>query len=57
MPSRKEIKHPKHDFIIDNLEMLKRKKLERLATKLIKDKDKVDNLKKIKIDNNFLKHF
>lgn len=48
------MKHKNHDKII---EKLKNKKLEKLATKLLKQDEKHEKLKEIKTKGDFLKLF
>jgi hypothetical protein len=53
----KKIKNKKHDLLIDDYENQKRKHLEKIATKQLKNDEKFQRLKNIKIDPDFLKNF
>ncbi len=53
----KEIDIDKHKDLVDNYKQKKSKHLERLATKILKQDEKVQNLKDKKIKGDFLDLF
>jgi hypothetical protein len=50
-------KHKKHDSIVKNYENEKSSHLEKLATRILKNDEKMLKLKEKKINTNFLKLF
>jgi hypothetical protein len=56
-PLLKKKKHPKHDKIVNDFENQKKKHLERLATKMLKDEEKTNKLKSKTIKGDFLDKF
>jgi hypothetical protein len=53
----KNIKHKKHESIVDDYETQKRKHIEKLATKMLDNQDKIDKLKQKNINKNILNLF
>tara|TARA_R110002051_G_scaffold286581_1_gene349178 strand:+ start:481 stop:645 length:165 start_codon:yes stop_codon:yes gene_type:complete len=53
----KKIKHKDHNKIVNNYNKQKEKHLEKLATKILKNDEKKEKLKKLKINTDFLKNF
>jgi hypothetical protein len=51
------VKNKKHDKLVSSYEKQKQNHLEKLATKQLKSKDKIDNLKTKYVDGDFLKLF
>ena len=51
------MKNKKHDKLINNYDKQKQKHLEKLATKKLKDQDKIDHLRTKYINTDFLKLF
>lgn len=51
------MKNKKHDKIVNDYERQKHKHLEKLATKMLKNQDKINNLKEKQINPNFLNLF
>jgi len=51
------MKHKKHDKIINDYQNVKSKHLERLATEILKNQDKLDKLKNKKSNGKFLNLF
>lgn len=47
-------KNKKHDEIVNNYEKVKRKHLEKLASKLLEDEKKISTFKKYEINKKFL---
>jgi hypothetical protein len=52
-----DLRHKKHNDIIKNYNSQKEKHLEKLATKMLKNDEKSNDLKQYCMDNNFLKLF
>jgi len=50
-------KNKKHDSLIKNYDQQKSEHLDRLATKMLKNDEKMQKLKEKKINNKFLKLF
>lgn len=57
MKNKKKLKHKKHDDLINDYENQKRRHLEKLATKQLKQDEYFTKLKNINIDPDFLKLF
>jgi hypothetical protein len=57
MKKKKSIKHKKHDNIVNDYDNQKRKHLEKLATKQLKQDDFFQQLKNNPINPDFLKLF
>ncbi len=57
IPLLKKGKHKKHDAIVNDFDNQKIKHLEKLATKMLKDQDKLDQLKSKNINTDFLNLF
>jgi len=57
VPLLKKGKHKKHDAIVNDFDNQKKKHLEKLATKMLKDQDKLDQLKSKNINTDFLNLF
>ena len=53
----KKGKHKKHDTIVNDFDIQKSKHLEKLATKMINEQDKIEKLKSKNINPNFLNLF
>ena len=51
------MKHKKHDKIVNDYQKTKSKHLEKLATEMLKNQDKVDKLKNKKSNGKFLNLF
>jgi ribosome recycling factor len=50
-------KHKKHNAIVDDFENTKRKHLDKLATKMLKNQETLDKLKEKPINPKFLDNF
>lgn len=50
-------KHKKHDLIVKDYENQKASHLEKLATRVLKNDEKIQKLKEKKLNTNFLKLF
>jgi hypothetical protein len=50
-------KHKKHDSLVRDYETQKAKHLEKLASQMLKQDEKMQKLKEKNINNDFLKHF
>jgi hypothetical protein len=57
VPLLKKGKNKKHDKIVNDFDVQKQKHLEKLATKMLDDQDKVNKLKEKNINTDFLKLF
>ena len=57
IPFLKKGKHKKHDTIVNDFDIQKSKHLEKLATKMINEQDKIEKLKSKNINPNFLNLF
>ena len=57
IPLLKRGKHKKHDTIVNDFDIQKTKHLEKLATKMINEQDKIKKLKSKNINPNFLNLF
>ena len=57
MKKIKNIKHRKHNKIVNDYDKQKEKHLEKLATKMLKNDEKSEKLKSKQIKGNFLKNF
>ena len=57
IPLLKKGKHKKHDTIVNDFDIQKSKPLEKLATKMINEQDKIEKLKSKNINPNFLNLF
>ena len=57
VPLLKKGKHKKHDTIVNDFDIQKSKHLEKLATKMINEQDKIEKLKSKNINPNFLNLF
>jgi hypothetical protein len=57
IPLLKKGKHKKHDTIVNDFDIQKSKHLEKLATKMINEQDKIEKLKSKNINPNFLNLF
>ena len=57
VPLLKKGKNKKHDKIVNDFENQKQKHLEKLATKMLDDQDKINKLKGKEIKTDFLKLF
>jgi uncharacterized protein (DUF1330 family) len=53
----KNIKHKKHNSIVDDYETQKQKHIEKLGTKMLDNQNKVDRLKQKNINKNILNLF
>jgi hypothetical protein len=53
----KNLKHKKHESIVDDYETQKHKHLTTLATKMLANQDKIDKLKQKNINKNILNLF
>mgnify|MGYP001554256865 CR=1 FL=1 len=51
------MKHKKHDKIVNDFEKTKSKHLEQLATKQLKQQEKMDRLKEKQLKSDWLKFF
>ena len=57
MKKYKNLKHKKHNKIVDDYDKQKEKHLEKLATKMLKNDEKSDKLKSKQMKGDFLKKF
>ena len=57
VPLLKKDKNKKHDKIVNDFDSQKQKHLEKLATKILDDQDKINKLKEKNINTDFLKLF
>lgn len=57
IPLLKKGKHKKHDTIVNDFDIQKSKHLEKIATKMINEQDKIEKLKSKNINPNFLNLF
>jgi hypothetical protein len=57
VPLLKKGKNKKHDKIVNDFDSQKQKHLEKLATKMLDDQDKINKLKEKNINTDFLKLF
>jgi hypothetical protein len=57
IPLLKKGKHKKHDALVNDFDNQKAKHLEKLATKMLEEQDKIDRLKEKNINTDFLKLF
>jgi len=57
VPLLKKGKHKKHDAIVNDFDNQKTKHLEKLATKMLKDQEKIDRLRDKNINTDFLDLF
>ena len=57
VPLLKKGKNKKHDNIVNDFDVQKQKNLEKLATKMLDDQDKLNKLKEKNINTDFLKLF
>jgi hypothetical protein len=57
VPLLKKSKHKKHDSIVADFDNQKHKHLEKLATKMLANQEKLDILKQKNINTDFLKLF
>ena len=57
VPLLKKSKHKKHDAIINDFEIQKNKHLEKLATKILAEQEKLSKLKEKNIKTDFFKLF
>lgn len=57
IPLLKKGKNKKHDKIVSDFDNQKQKHLEKLATKMLDDQDKINKLKEKNINTDFLKLF
>ena len=57
IPLLKKGKHKKHDTIVNDFDIQKSKHIEKLATKMINEQDKIEKLKSKNINPNFLNLF
>jgi hypothetical protein len=57
VPLLKKGKNKKHDNIVNDFDVQKQKHLEKLATKMLDDQDKLNKLKEKNINTDFLKLF
>ena len=57
IPLLKKVKHKKHDALVNDIDNQKAKHLEKLATKMLDEQDKIDRLKEKNINTDFLKLF
>jgi hypothetical protein len=57
VPLLKKGKNKKHDKIVNDFNNQKQKHLEKLATKMLDDQDKINKLKEKNINTDFLKLF
>jgi hypothetical protein len=57
IPLLKKGKHKKHDALVNDFDNQKAKHLEKLATKMLDEQDKIDRLKEKNINTDFLKLF
>jgi hypothetical protein len=57
VPLLKKGKHKKHDALVNDFDNQKQKHLEKLATKMLGDQEKMDRLKNKNINTDFLDLF
>jgi hypothetical protein len=57
VPLLKKGKNKKHDKIVNDFDNQKQKHLEKLATKMLEDQDKINKLKDKEIKTDFFKLF
>jgi hypothetical protein len=57
IPLLKKSKHKKHDVIVNDFEIQKNKHLEKLATKILAEQEKLSKLKEKNIKTDFFKLF
>ena len=57
MKKGKNIKRKKHDQIINDYEKIKRRHLEKLANKILKDDERRDNLRSKNVNGDFWNKF
>ena len=57
IPLLKKGKNKKHDAIVNDFDGQKQKHLEKLATKMLEEQDKINKLKDKEIKTDFLKLF
>tara|TARA_R100001163_G_scaffold1796_1_gene2783 strand:+ start:73 stop:246 length:174 start_codon:yes stop_codon:yes gene_type:complete len=57
MKKVRNIKRKKHDRIINDYDKIKSRHLEKLASKILKDEERRDNLRSKPIKGNFLDEF
>jgi len=57
MKKYKDLKHIKHNKIVNDYDKQKEKHLEKLATKMLKNDEKSEKLKTKQIKGDFLKNF
>ena len=57
IPLLKKSKHKKHDAIVNDFEIQKNKNLEKLATKILAEQEKLSKLKEKNIKTDFFKLF
>jgi len=57
MKKTRNIKRKKHDRIVNDYDKIKSRHLEKLATKMLKDEERRDNLRSKPIKGNFLDEF
>jgi len=57
VPLLKKGKNKKHDDVVNDFDNQKQKHLEKLATKMLEEQDKIDKLKEKNIKTDFLKLF
>tara|TARA_B100000214_G_C23948822_1_gene619370 strand:+ start:1557 stop:1730 length:174 start_codon:yes stop_codon:yes gene_type:complete len=57
MKKIRNIKRKKHDRIINDYDKIKSRHLEKLASKILKDEERRDNLRSKPIKGNFLDEF
>tara|TARA_R110000751_G_C13747494_1_gene478050 strand:- start:1250 stop:1423 length:174 start_codon:yes stop_codon:yes gene_type:complete len=57
MKKTRNIKNEKHNKIVKDYDKQKEKHLEKLASKMLKNDEKAEKLKKLKINTDFLKNF
>jgi hypothetical protein len=57
VPLLKKGKHKKHDALVNDFDNQKQKHLEKLATKMLEDQEKMDRLKNKNINTDFLDLF
>jgi hypothetical protein len=57
IPLLKKGKNKKHDAVVNDFDNQKQKHLEKLATKMLEEQDKINKLKDKEIKTDFLKLF
>ena len=57
MKKTRNIKRKKHDKIVNDYDKIKSRHLEKLASKILKDEERRDNLRSKPIKGNFLDEF